>query len=301
VLSTRIEKRVFIDYSEVFDEYELITHYFQNDYPTSTKPVYSDILATHFSATEIPGWVYASPTYNWVDSAGSYANPVFNGTTTMAIGDNLYTFKLIIDSWTTHYQSAYRTLKVLYSGHTNTIYLNYINDTTASDIIRILTTIHNCSYRFNDKTFEVTDKDYLNSNSIITSTNDLIDLTRTQTRSDELDLEPLDKVITNDMKLYKAVVSNYYKDFFDLVRFKIKFTISTIFTSHTILIGSKVTYDGKDYTICSVTKLFENIYEVIAFNGLDSYMQLSDDGITFADAELSDDGTNFLKWTVKDI
>jgi len=301
VLSTRVEKRVFIDYSEMFDEYELITHYFQDDYPTSVKPVYDDILATHFSETEIPELVYASPTYNWIDSAGSYANPVFDGTTTITIGDNLYTFELIIDSWTTHYQSNCRTLKVLYTGRTASIYLNYINNITASDVFRILTTIHNCSYRFRDTEFEVSDKDYLSQSSFIPENNSLIELERTQVRADELDLDALDKVITNDLKLYKAVVSNYYKDFFDLVRFKIKFTISTIFTAHTILIGSKITYDGKDYTICSVTKLFENIYEVIAFNGLDSYMQFSDDGITFADAELSDDGINFEKWNVRSI
>jgi hypothetical protein len=302
-LRTRQEKRVFIDYAEVFDEYELKDHYFSSPSGvfSELRPTYADTLNANFSASEITPWVYASPTYNWIDTKENVTNPVFTGTTTVTIGDSLYTFELTIDAWTTHYQSSYRTLKVLYTGYTASIYLNYINDITASDVFRILTTIHNCSYRFSDTVFEVSDKDYLNQLSFIPVNDDLIELERTQVRADELDLEALDKVITNDLKLYKAVVSNYYKAFFDLVRFKIILTISTIFNNHPVALGAKLSYDGKDYTIASVNKQVDNIYKITAFNGQTQLLQFSDDGIVLANAQMSDDGVILTNWETKDL
>jgi hypothetical protein len=193
------------------------------------------------------------------------------------------------------------TLK--FSGYAATPYLNYTNILNTNDVLKIITVLINCSYYCKLNTFYVSDKDYvLDASSETILSSDVIELNKSRVWSAVIDESIYDKLLVFDTKVFKKFVEDYYNlKFFAKVKQLISFKLSTIFNSTIISLGGRLSFLGKDYIVSSWEKMYENIFEITAFNDTLTVLQFSNDGITLAQAELSNNGTLLNTWNVKEV
>jgi len=305
----RQEVHVFRNFVEVIP-LQVVYNYSTN-IPIELRDIYTWITEYHayiglnrekFDAAD----VYIEDTFNR-DGSWSNTDSSFPGQSSAknTVSTNSNTYTLTVGKYELDYgaYSAKAAISISFKGYSATPYLNYAEPVTTTDILKIITILNNCSYYCKLNTFYVSDKDYvLDASSESISSENMIDVNKSRVWSAVIDESIYDKLLVFDIKVFKKFVEDYYNlIFFAKVKQKISFTLSTIFESTVINLGSRLSYLGKDYIVSSWKKIYENIFEISAFNDTLTVLQLSDDGVTFSDAELSDDGINFEKWNVKDV
>ncbi len=243
---------------------------------------------------------YGTP-INTPSGTVSFYTPTYTGN--IKIGVNEYNIKANLTGNLFLQSDVYLKFSVLYVGYAASRFLNYATPVTTVDVLKIITILNNCSYYCKLNTFYVSDKDYvLDASSETVVSADIIELNKTRVWSADVDDDIYDKLFVFDTKVFKKYVEDYYNlKFFSRVKQLISFKLSTIFNSTVINLGSRLSFLGKDYIVSSWKKIYENIFEITAFNDTLTVLQFSNDGTTLVQAELSNNGTVLNTWNVKEV
>jgi hypothetical protein len=231
----------------------------------------------------------------------NFSSPTYAGN--IKIGVNEYNIKANLTGNLFVQNELYLKFSVLYVGYAASRFLNYSETVNTSDVLKIITVLNNCSYYCKLNTFYVSDKDYvLDASSETIHSSDVIELNKSRVWSAVIDESIYDKLLVFDTKVFKKFVEDYYNlNFFAKVKQKILFTLSTVFESTVINLGSRLSYLGKDYIVSSWKKIYENIFEISAFNDTLTVLQFSNNGTDLIQAELSNNGTLLNTWNIKEV
>jgi len=265
---------------------------------------YTDITYNKFLASQIITRMdensFGLP-INIISGTVNFSSLTYAGN--IKVGVNEYNIKANLTGNLFVQNGVYLKFSILYVGYAASRFLNYSETVNTPDVLKIITVLNNCSYYCKLNTFYVSDKDYvLDASSETILSSDIIELNKSRVWSAVIDEIIYDKLFVFDIKVFKKYVEDYYNlKFFAKVKQLISFKLSTIFNSTVINLGSRLSFLGKDYIVSSWKNIYENIFEITAFNDTLTVLQFSNDGVTFSDAELSNNGTLLNIWNVKEV
>jgi len=205
------------------------------------------------------------------------------------------------------YSKFYYDTTIRFTGNTYNNYISYKDEEISLGyILKMILNFNNAAclmdYESGDAAISLITRSITNRNDDVTLLeSDIIDLEISRIKPELPDIEDFSKIETNESERLYKVITDYYNNYFSIIKDKAVFELSNIFNSYDIKINTIVGIKDRLYKISYISRENDKILSLEATQYPLSVLQLSDDGITFADAELSDNGTDFVKWTVKDI
>lgn len=137
--------------------------------------------------------------------------------------------------------------------------------------------------------------------SVVYTSSDVIDLEVTNTLADRYDDSIYDVILLESRDVLNKEMSYFINTTLNRYDVELQFTYSNIFSGITPEIGDNFDYDGVRYSVVSVGRKSENIFDIRAIKNGISTFKFSNDGTTILDAELSNDGITMIEWNMRTV